>query len=373
MMAFSLPKTGPIHSQPVGAAAVAQFFGVNISSSLGRSAYFNACGTVCRPWILRNLTQFTSSSSRSACTSMQPGNLVGIADGSLSSSSEVIESPRESEVGGEVEAVSVSASSGRKSKRICYYHSQGLCTMMEDPVHLAKLTHEFQDISVREEDLKKVKEQPFDYFLVLDLEGMVEILEFPVVMVDAKTLQVVDHFHRFVRPAKMKEDWLKDYIHNKYGRWGLDRVWHDTAIPFTDMLPAFETWLESHGLWDPTSNAEKLKTAAFVTCGNWDIKTKIPEQCITSEIDLPAYFNEWINLKDIYFNFYKFRASGMLKMIKGLKMPLLGTHHVGLDDALNIARILQRMLAHGARIQLTAKRKAGDPKAVKFTFKFRIK
>lgn len=63
----------------------------------------------------------------------------------------------------------------------------------------------------------------------------------------------------------------------------------------------------------------------------------------------------------------------MMKMIKGLNMPLLGTHHVGLDDALNIARILQRMLAHGALIQLTAKRKAGDPKAVKFTFKFRIK
>lgn len=68
---------------------------------------------------------------------------------------------------------------------------------MEDPVHLERLSHEFQDISVREGDLKKVKKQPFDYFLVLDLEGMVEILEFPVVMVDAKTLQVVDHFHRY--------------------------------------------------------------------------------------------------------------------------------------------------------------------------------
>lgn len=42
--------------------------------------------------------------------------------------------------------------------------------------------------------------------------------------------------------------------------------------------------------------------------GNWDVKTKIPEQCVTSGIDLPPYFNEWINLKDIYFNFYKFRV-----------------------------------------------------------------
>lgn len=60
-------------------------------------------------------------------------------------------------------------------------------------------------------------------------------------------------------------------------------------------------------------------------------------------------------------------------MMKGLKMPMEGTHHVGLDDAHNIARVLQRMLAHGAIIQITAKRKADDPKAVKFTFRFRIK
>lgn len=64
-------------------------------------------------------------------------------------------------------------------------------------MHMAKFSHEFQDISVREQDLKKVKAQQFDYFLVLDLEGMVEILEFPVVMVNAKTLQVVNHFHRY--------------------------------------------------------------------------------------------------------------------------------------------------------------------------------
>lgn len=46
----------------------------------------------------------------------------------------------------------------------------------------------------------------------------------------------------------------------------------------------------------------------WVCSGNWDVKTKIPEQCETSGIDLPPYFNEWINLKDIYLNFYKQRV-----------------------------------------------------------------
>ncbi len=42
------------------------------------------------------------------------------------------------------------------------------------------------------------------------------------------------------------------------------RVWHDTAIPFTEVLKAFEEWLERQELWEPYS-VTKLKDAAFVT------------------------------------------------------------------------------------------------------------
>jgi hypothetical protein len=41
-------------------------------------------------------------------------------------------------------------------------------------------------------------------------------------------------------------------------------VWHDTAIPFTEVLKAFEEWLERQELWEPYS-VTKLKDAAFVT------------------------------------------------------------------------------------------------------------
>ncbi|KAH9533694.1 hypothetical protein CY35_18G065800 [Sphagnum magellanicum] len=195
----------------------------------------------------------------------------------------------------------------RQPKPMCYYFTQGLCTLMEDAQHMAKFSHLYPDLPVRAMDVHRLKKQPFDYYLVLDLEGMVEILEFPIIMIDARTLKVVDRFHRFVRPVKMTEARQAEYVSGKYGRWGLDRVWHDTAIPFTEVLKAFEEWLERQELWEPYS-VTKLKDAAFVTCGNWDVKTKIPEQCETSGIDLPPYFNEWINLKDIYLNFYKQRV-----------------------------------------------------------------
>lgn len=259
-----------------------------------------------------------------------------------------------------------------RRRHLCYYYSQGLCTLEKDPSHLAKFTHDYPDFTVDPLELKKLQPQPFEYYLVLDLEGMVEILEFPVVMVNAKTLQVVDRFHRFVRPVKMSNARIDEYIEGKYGRWGLDRVWHDTAIPFTDVLKVFESWMESHGIWNAAQGG-KMKQAAFVTCGNWDVKTKIPQQCTTSSTHLPAYFWEWVNLKDIYLNFYKKRAGGMQAMLKGLQMPMVGTHHVGLDDAHNIARVLQRILIDGGIVKVTAKRSSENPSEVKFRFKSRIK
>nr|DAD23517.1 TPA_asm: hypothetical protein HUJ06_024980 [Nelumbo nucifera] len=65
---------------------------------------------------------------------------------------------------------------------------------------------------------------------------------------------------------------------------------------------------------------------------------------------------EWINLKDIYLNFYQRRAPGMMTMMKELGIPLLGSHHLGIDDTKNIARVLQHMLADGAILQITARR-----------------
>lgn len=60
-------------------------------------------------------------------------------------------------------------------------------------------------------------------------------------------------------------------------------------------------------------------------------------------------------------------------MLKGLQMPMAGTHHVGLDDAHNIARVLQRVLLDGGIVKVTAKRSVENPSEVKFRFKFRIK
>ncbi|KAK3028391.1 hypothetical protein RJ639_039601 [Escallonia herrerae] len=269
-------------------------------------------------------------------------------------------------------------------KPMCLYYTQGKCTKcprvgngyvekshMDDPTHLESFNHNFSgELKLNVAEFKNMLSQQLDFFLVLDLEGKVEILEFPVLMVDAKTMDVVDFFHRFVRPSQMGQQRIDEYIEGKYGKIGVDRrynisivsVWHDTAIPFKEVTQQFEDWLAQHHLWRKDFGG-----------GNWDLKTKVPQQCEVSRMKLPSYFMEWINLKDVYLNFYKRRATGMITMMKELQIPLVGSHHLGIDDTKNITRVLQRMLADGAVLQITARRNANDLRSVEFLFNNRIR
>lgn len=244
--------------------------------------------------------------------------------------------------------------------------------MMDDHIHSEQFSHDFsKGLTVNSDDLKNVHSQHMDFFLVLDVEGRVEILEFPVLLMNAKTLEVVDFFHRFVRPSEMSEESVNPYIEGKYGKFGVDRVWHDTAIPFNEVIQQFEDWLAQHQLWGKGQD-KRLTRAAFVTCGNWDLKTKVPQQCAVSQLKLAAYFHEWINIKDIFLNFYKRRATGMVTLMKELQIPLLGRHHLGIDDTKNIAKVLQHMLADGVVMQITARRNPNRPENVQFFFRNRI-
>ena len=58
----------------------------------------------------------------------------------------------------------------------------------------------------------------------------------------------------------------------------------------------------------------------------------------------------------------------MVSMMRELRIPLLGSHHLGIDDTKNIARVVQHMLIDGALLQITARRLRGSPEKVEFLF-----
>ncbi|KAG4213497.1 hypothetical protein ERO13_A01G060932v2 [Gossypium hirsutum] len=226
-------------------------------------------------------------------------------------------------------------SSSSRWRPMCLYFTQGKCTQMDDPSHLEKFNHDCsRDLQVNGTDIEKKRSQ--NWFNLDETEPLIRKLKHCTVCEATKIVS--------------------------------NQVWHDTAQPFKEVMQQFEAWLSQHNLWEKERGG-RLTRGAFVTCGNWDLKTKIPQQCEVSGIKLPPYFMEWINLKDVYLNFYGRERNDVND--ETTRNPIVGCHHIGIDDSKNIARVLQRMLVDGALMQVTAKRNPVSQK-VEFLFENRI-
>mmetsp|Transcript_34873 Transcript_34873/g.31382 ORF Transcript_34873/g.31382 Transcript_34873/m.31382 type:complete len:328 (+) Transcript_34873:226-1209(+) len=119
----------------------------------------------------------------------------------------------------------------------------------------------------KEEQKSMDVKQDFDYLCVLDFEAncddkskldVQEIIEFPIVLVDTKTLEVVDKFHTYVKPE----------VHPKLSSFcteltGITQDKVDNGISLDETLKKADQFLKDKGCYS--------KRAVFVTCGDWDL------------------------------------------------------------------------------------------------------
>lgn len=124
----------------------------------------------------------------------------------------------------------------------------------------------------------------------------------------------------------------------------------EAADPFPAVWSRFHDFLKEHKVF------EEPLSYAFLTCGDWDLKTMLPKQLeyetiiVQSETEPadPQLFGRWINIKTSFVKHYGLRnAKGMKGMLSRLKLPLEGRHHSGIDDCKNIARIVEKMQKDG--------------------------
>lgn len=125
--------------------------------------------------------------------------------------------------------------------------------------------------------------QPYDYYCVLDFEATceegrrngptyrAEVIELPTVLLDGRTMEVVDEFQCYVKPVinPTLTAFCTDLT-------GIEQKQIDGSPPFTDALRQHTAWLQKHGL--AVGGAGAGHSWAFVTCGDWDLKTMLPEQ-----------------------------------------------------------------------------------------------
>lgn len=73
--------------------------------------------------------------------------------------------------------------------------------------------------------------------------------------------------------------------------------------------------------------------------GDYDRKMFLRD-CLAKDIEFPGVGSQHINLKQTIADHWKWKKGiGMAQALKHFNLPLLGTHHRGLDDAINIAKI----------------------------------
>ncbi|CAJ1388058.1 unnamed protein product [Effrenium voratum] len=203
--------------------------------------------------------------------------------------------------------------------------------------------------------------------LLLDLEGggnkdgrdgEDEIIEVPILSMCSSTGKECGRFHRFARPGYWtREEWsMRNRFHAGCFNNGAN------SVPFPEVVHAIQNWLRDLLQLAPGKEL-RSEDFLFVTCGNWDVKSAIPRQCsnpVPGTVDYSLQqllFSRWSNLKEVYRDFYKLPDSaaptGMRGMLKLMRIPLSGQHHLGMDDVSNLAKILQRLIHEGCKVEPT--------------------
>jgi inhibitor of KinA sporulation pathway (predicted exonuclease) len=116
----------------------------------------------------------------------------------------------------------------------------------------------------------------------------------------------------------------------------------DAGIPFPEAL-------KQHGAF-----IDKYRPCLVMCCGDWDMRTMLPIEARIHNIEPSGTYRRWINIKKPFADIYGTRG-GMAHMLAYLKLDLLGRHHSGIDDCVNIARIALQMLKDGWQPSATTK------------------
>lgn len=156
-----------------------------------------------------------------------------------------------------------------------------------------------------------------------------EIIEIGAVRL-AADLSIEDEFSSFVRPVV--ERTLSDFCTELTSITQADV---DVAEPFSMVFPAFTRWIGDTPF--------RLASWGFYDVGQLRLDCQrhgltFPEEFETHHLNLKTEFAAWRGV----------RRCGMSKALTHLGLSLEGTHHRGIDDARNIARIAQLLLADQA-------------------------
>ncbi|CDS42748.1 eri1 exoribonuclease 2 [Echinococcus multilocularis] len=211
---------------------------------------------------------------------------------------------------------------------------------------------------INQSDLVHLTQLVVHWYFVLDFESTcdikpksdtkVEIIEFPVVVVRAETGQIIDEFHRYVRPTEspILSDFCKKLT-------GISQRTVDTSTDLRHVLKEFENWLKlKKKELNCAFKLDSPNAAVFVTWTDWDIRTCLWNECQRKQLSFPVDLLTRIDLKVV---FKQWCAAGQIGPKQGFQgclqdalnaagLTFRGRPHSGIADARNTAALLNRII-----------------------------
>lgn len=201
---------------------------------------------------------------------------------------------------------------------------------------------------------------PYDFYAVLDFECTCdyqgwhqhEIIEFPVVFLNARTLQVDMVFRRYVRPTERPR--LTEFC---VQLTGIQQADIDRAPTLDVVLLEFSEFLEEHCLVGWRSE-RSVKQRLFVICtdGPWDVMKFLRPECMRKHIRLAEWWGNWIDVRSAFAHALACRRKCISEMLMTFGLTFEGRQHSGVDDAQNIARIVAELLKRGCKLTAGTRR-----------------
>lgn len=192
-----------------------------------------------------------------------------------------------------------------------------------------------------------------------------EIIEFPIVLLDSKTLKIVDEFRVYVKPRDKPK--LSAFCTRLTG---ITQPQVDGGVSLPEAMAQAHAFLARHGLVEGSLNAHvraarkdkpegQILTRrgdfkyqfAFATDGPWDLDRFLYQECTRKRIPRPAYYDMWVNVRKA-FRAHQGEHGNISKMLGHFGMQFEGSPHSGLDDSKNIARIAVALARHGCALDL---------------------
>jgi len=177
----------------------------------------------------------------------------------------------------------------------------------------------------------------YSNYLIVDLEATccdkqtiprreMEIIEIGAVMVEAKTLTVVDEFTTFIKP--IRNQILTEFCTELTSITQEDVM---NAPLYPEALKLFTDWLYQY------------ESFLFCSWGDYD-KGQLEQDSQFHRVSYPIG-SKHLNIKVLFSKSQNLKKRfGMAGAIKIAGLSLYGTHHRGIDDARNMAKLMPYIL-----------------------------